>query len=214
MIQSINLFRWNCLWKTFPSWNKTIDNTNSEPLKAFLRYTQGSNSEKKLLREDGSGAPQETKLRVSHLNIAVDLQTWRLFTPLIFSWEISHTKKMIYCQYIRHTEPIVSGIGRVMFELFIKRRHCLYQLQPFTECSGVMHFNTAIPLSLNVYHQFANEPIKRHGIHYAVVQTTTAKAFPIAVYSLLITAQLGLWRPGSVAPFCGSKQQLCIFALV
>lgn len=76
-----------------------------------------------------------------------------------------------------------------MFELSIKRRPHLYHFQSFTKCSCVMHFNTETPLSLNVYHQFANEPINQHEIHYAVVQTNPAKAFPIAVYSLLITAQ-------------------------
>lgn len=64
-----------------------------------------------------------------------------------------------------------------------------------------MHFNTATLLSVNVYHQFANEPIKQHEIHYAVVQTNPAKAFPIAVYSLLITAQRGFLWLESVAPF-------------
>lgn len=72
-----------------------------------------------------------------------------------------------------------------------------------------MHFNAVTLLSLNVYHQFANEPIKQHEIHCAVVQTNPAKAFPIAVYSLLITAQLGFLWLG-----CGAKQPLCIFAYV
>lgn len=116
MVQSINLFRWNCLWKTFPCRNKTsIDNTNSEPLKVFLRYTQGSNSEKKLLAEGGSGNPQETKLRLMPLNIAVDLQRWHYrnnecVTPLIFSREIT-TQKSIYSQHVRHSRLIVFCVG-------------------------------------------------------------------------------------------------------
>lgn len=77
-----------------------------------------------------------------------------------------------------------------------------------------MHFNKDTPLSLNVYHQFANEPIKQHEMFYAVLQTNPAKAFTIALYSFLITAQQGFLWIGSVVPFCGTKQPLCIFAHV
>lgn len=80
----MDLFRWNRSWETFPSWNKTIDNTNSEPLKAFLRF-KGANRKRKYLREDGSGASQETKLRVSPLSITVDLRTRRRFAPFVCS---------------------------------------------------------------------------------------------------------------------------------
>lgn len=48
-----------------------------------------------------------------------------------------------------------------------------------------MHFNPGTPLSAKVYHQFANEPIKRE------MQTNTAKDFNIALSLLLITAQRG-----------------------
>lgn len=66
MIQSINLFRWNCLWNTFPCWNKTsIDNTNFSAFEGFSQiHSRDQLWKKDLLAGDGSGTPQETKLRV------------------------------------------------------------------------------------------------------------------------------------------------------
>lgn len=156
MIQSIHLFRRNCVWKTFPCRNKTsIDNTNSQPLKAFLRYTHGSNSGKKLLAEDGSRTPQETKLRFF---VCFFFRPHRCCRPtnmmpccFFYLYEQSSQCLSSMCQTYRQ---IVCSV----FESSIKKADLCYSLS-----LNVIHYST--PLSLNVYHQFANEPIKEHETH-------------------------------------------------
>ncbi len=106
--------------KASPRWNKTsIDNTNSFLWRLFWDTLEGATL-KKLLAENGSGTPRETKLRVLSLNAAVALQTRQHqnnehVTPLIFSW-----KRGIYSQYVWHTGLIVSGVGSLTFGLSIK----------------------------------------------------------------------------------------------
>lgn len=83
----------------------------------------------------------------------------------------------------------------------------------FIKCSCATHFNAETPLSLNVYHQFANELIKQHEIHNCVVKTNPAKAFPIAIYSLLITAQRGFLWLGNVRCLFRDAKQPCFVVL-
>lgn len=166
MIQSINLFRWNCLWKTFPCWNKTcIDNTS------LWRFFKDILKRATLHYQDND-----------------------CVTPLIFSWEI--TSDCIKRVFILNMSDIQDWLFSALGVCVVNKKETSFvHWKPFIKCSCVMHFKTETPLSLNVYHQFANEPIKQHETHNAVVQTNPAKAFPIVVYSLLITAQQGfLWH--------------------
>lgn len=140
---------------------------NSESLNASVRDTQGSDSKK------------ENSVRRNATRDQINLRTYESFNLFIrnkvFILSMSDTPGWLFS---------ASGC----FELsIIKRRHHLSQFH--TVAVAPLHFHTAS--SLNVYHQFANEPIKRHEIHHALVQTNPAKASPIALYSLLITAQRG-----------------------
>lgn len=137
-------------------------------MKAFLRYTQGSESEKKLLER---------------------------------GWKWSITRDQIKGFASQHRGGPRNTAPFCPFHLFlIKSRHGPNKFQPFAECGRV------ISLSLNAHHQFANEPIKQRGMRSAVVRTTPARDIPIAASLLLILAQMGFLRPGSVAPFGDSIQ--------